>query len=415
MRRAPILVAAIAAVLLLTAAAALGAAKTGPCRQMRELLLRGGGPASGFFAIDAGSGEALCARAARRRRPLASNMKLFTTSTALTRFGPEYRVETALLTDGALDGEGVLHGNLYLRGGGDPALGVPSFYDRFLGGLGTNLLGLRRQLREAGVREVAGRLYADDTVFDRLRGVLDSGYATSPYVGPLSGLAFDSGYADSAAAGFASDPAKLAAETLAGSLRQAGIAIRPEVALAVTPPGAAPLATVRSPQMSRLIATTDVYSDNFFAETLIKLIGAHFGGEGSTAAGARVVEAFARAHGSGLHAVDGSGLTRGNRASPRQVVRLLEAMRESPLGEEFAADLALAGHDGTVASRMHGSAAEGRCRLKTGTLTGVSNLSGYCFDADGRTIVFSILMAGVRNLALAHLEQDRIAATIAAY
>jgi D-alanyl-D-alanine carboxypeptidase/D-alanyl-D-alanine-endopeptidase (penicillin-binding protein 4) len=415
MRRGPILVAAIAVVLLLTAAAALGATRTGPCRQMRERLLRGGGPASGLFVIDAESGEALCARAARRRRPLASNTKLFTTSTALTRFGPEYRIETELLSDGSLDGEGVLHGSLYLRGGGDPALGVPSFYDRFLGGLGTDLLGLRRQLREAGVREVTGRLYADDTVFDRLRGVLDSGYATSPYVGPLSGLAFDSGYADSAAAGFASDPAKLAAETLSGSLRQAGIAIRPEVALGVTPPGAATLATVRSPRMSRLVATTDVYSDNFFAETLIKLIGAHFGGEGSTAAGARVVEAFARAHGSGVHAVDGSGLTRGNRASPRQVVRLLEAMRASPLGEEFAGDLALAAHEGTVASRMHGNAAEGRCRLKTGTLTGVSNLSGYCFNADGRTIVFSILMASVRNLYLAHLEQDRIAAAIASY
>ena len=100
---------------------------------------------------------------------------------------------------------------------------------------------------------------------------------------------------------------------------------------------------------------------------LIKLLGARFGGAGTTAAGARVVEAFARGHDSGVHAVDGSGLTRSNRASPRQVVGLLRAMRGTRAGEEFIQDLALAGHEGTVADRMHGTAAYGRCRTKTGT------------------------------------------------
>ncbi len=59
---------------------------------------------------------------------------------------------------------------------------------------------------------------------------------------------------------------------------------------------------------------------------------------------------------------------------------------------------------------MHGTAADGRCRTKTGTLSGVSNLSGYCFTRDGGAIAFSILMGSVRSLGLAHLEQDRIAA-----
>ena len=64
---------------------------------------------------------------------------------------------------------------------------------------------------------------------------------------------------------------------------------------------------------------------------------------------------------------------------------------------------------------MHGTAAAGRCRTKTGTLTGVSNLSGYCFNRDGKTMVFSILMSGVRDLGLAHAEQDQIAAAVAGY
>jgi D-alanyl-D-alanine carboxypeptidase/D-alanyl-D-alanine-endopeptidase (penicillin-binding protein 4) len=126
-----------------------------------------------------------------------------------------------------------------------------------------------------------------------------------------------------------------------------------------------------------------------------------------------VVEQFAASKGTAVHAVDGSGLTRSNRASPQQVVRLLQAMRTSPVGEAFISDLALAGHEGTVAERMHGTAADGRCRLKTGTLTGVSNLSGYCFNADGREMIFSVLMGSVGNLDTAHYEQDRIAAAVA--
>jgi D-alanyl-D-alanine carboxypeptidase/D-alanyl-D-alanine-endopeptidase (penicillin-binding protein 4) len=148
---------------------------------------------------------------------------------------------------------------------------------------------------------------------------------------------------------------------------------------------------------------------------LIKLLGARFGGAGTTAAGAKVVEAFARGHDSGVHAVDGSGLTRSNRASPTQIVGLLRAMRGTPAGEELIQDMALAGHEGTVADRMHGTAAYGRCRTKTGTLTGVSNLSGYCFNRNGKVMIFSILMASVHDLGLAHLEQDLIAGEVASY
>lgn len=410
MRRASIVLALLAILLL----PAVAGAKSS-CQQMRQRLVAGGGVASGLFVIDAESGKALCARAAKQPRILASNTKLFTTSAALTRFGPKYRIETGLLSDGKIGFDGTLRGSLYLQGAGDPALGVPSFYNRYQGGLGTNLLALASQLREAGVRAVTGRLYADDTIFDRLRGVADSGYATSPYVGPLSGLAFDAGYRGSISQGFASDPATLAASKLARSLSAAGISIRSEVARGATPDSAQSLASVSSPTMSRLVEATDVYSNNFFAEMLAKLLGAHFGAGGSTAAGTDVVERFARGSGSAIQAVDGSGLTRGNRASPYAVVRLLASIRGSAVGDEFIQDLALTGHEGTVADRTEGTAAYGRCRTKTGTLTGVSALSGYCFNRSGRIVIFSILMNGVANLSLAHYEQDKIAALVASY
>jgi D-alanyl-D-alanine carboxypeptidase/D-alanyl-D-alanine-endopeptidase (penicillin-binding protein 4) len=416
-RRTPAIFAAICALLALSLFPTAAGAATGGtlCASLHARLVHGGGSASGLFVIDGETGAPVCARAAATPRPLASNMKLFTTSTALARLGPQSRIPTTLKTDGGIDEDGVLHGSLYLVGGGDPALGTPSFYRRFLGGLGTNLFLLKRQVREAGIDSITGRVYADDSIFDRLRGVADSGYATSSEIGPLSGLDFDSGYSSASAGSFATDPALTAAATLAQSLHEAGIRVSTNVSLATAPPFSTELARIESPPLTEIVNTTDVYSDNHFAEMLIKLLGARLGGAGSTAAGAQVVERFAGSHESGVHAVDGSGLTRSNRASPKQVVGLLRSMRSNHAGDEFIQDLALTGHEGTVADRMHGTAAYGRCRTKTGTLTGVSNLSGYCFNRDGKLMIFSILMGSVRDLGLAHEEQDLIAAEIASY
>jgi D-alanyl-D-alanine carboxypeptidase/D-alanyl-D-alanine-endopeptidase (penicillin-binding protein 4) len=414
MKRTLALLLVLSAGLLLFLAGTAQASRT--CDQMRSWLHQGGGGASGLLVVEAESGKVVCSSAPSRPRSLASNMKLFTTSTVLSQLGPETRIPTKVFRDGKIDADGVLHGSLYLQGGGDPALGTPAFYDSYLAGLGTNLFALTPQIKAAGITSVTGRLYADDTVFDRLRGVADSGYATSSYIGPLSGLAFNSGFSGStSSSGFSSDPAKLAASKLARSLKGAGVDLPPQVALRATPPSAERVAMIRSPTLNRIVDTTDVYSDNFFAEMLIKLLGARLGGGGTTAAGASVVEAFASGHGSGVHAVDGSGLTRSNRASPRQVVSLLLAMRQDPAGDDFIQDLALAGKEGTVDERMHGTAAYGRCRTKTGTITGVSNLSGYCFNKSGRIMAFSILMNSVGNLSLAHLDQDRIAGAVAGY
>jgi D-alanyl-D-alanine carboxypeptidase/D-alanyl-D-alanine-endopeptidase (penicillin-binding protein 4) len=414
MKRSATLLLVLSAGLFLLLASAAQAGQT--CDRMRAWLHQGGGSASGLLVVDAESEQVLCASAPGQSRPLASNMKLFTTATALSKLGPEHRISTKVFRDGRVDADGVLHGSLYLQGGGDPALGTPAFYNGYLAGLGTNLLSLTPQIEAAGIESITGRLYADDTIFDRRRGVADSGYATSSYIGPLSGLAFNSGFRGStSASGFSSDPAKLAATKLVASLRRAGVGIPAQIALRPTPPDAERVGLIRSPSLDRIVNLTDVYSDNFFAETLIKLLGAEFGGTGTTAAGAGVVEAFARGQGSAVQAIDGSGLTRSNRASPRQVVELLLGMQADEAGEEFIQDLALAGQEGTVAGRMEGTAAYGRCRTKTGTISGVSNLSGYCFNRSGRVMAFSILMAGVGNLSLAHLDQDRIAAAVAGY
>jgi serine-type D-Ala-D-Ala carboxypeptidase/endopeptidase (penicillin-binding protein 4) len=383
------------------------------CSGLRQRLRRGGSR-TGLFVLNASTGEVTCRASARTRRLLASNTKLYTTAAALGRFGPDDRIPTTLWASGAIR-SGVLNGSLYLVGGGDPALASPAFSGRFRGGLGTNLFALTRSVTAAGITRVKGRLFADDTVFDRLRGVADSGFAASPYIGPLSGLQFNSGFADSNASHFASDPARVAATKLVRSLRKRGIGVSSRIGVRDLPGGSTRIGFVRSPRMSRLVDWTNVNSDNLFAETLLKRLGAQFGGRGSTRAGAAVAERFARGHDSAVEQVDGSGLTAAGGASPTQVGRLLAAMRATPVDAEFVESLAVAGREGTLADRMRGTAAAGRCRAKTGTLTGVSALSGYCFNRSGKVMVFSILMNGVGDLSRAHLMQDQMAALIARY
>ncbi len=407
---------ALAACLVLLLALAGSASAADSCTQMKAWLHAGGGAASGLMVEDAETGEVVCSSDADTLRPLASNTKLFTTSAALSKLGPSTRIPTKVMTNGTIDAHGVLHGNLYLQGGGDPTLGTPAFYDSYLAGLGTNIFALVPQLKRAGIKKVTGRLFGDDTIFDRKRGVADSNYATSIYIGPLSGLDFNSGFAgNTSSSHFSSDPAKLATRTLDNSIRHSGIQLNPTIALAKTPSGAKAVAVIRSAPLDQIVNTTDVWSDNFFAEMLCKLLGARFGGAGTTAAGTRVIEAFARSMGSEIHQIDGSGLTHGNEASPHNVVNLLLGVRSSEIGEDFIEDLSLAGHEGTTAGRMKGTPAYGNCRLKTGTLTGVSNLSGYCFNPSGRTMVFSVLMGSVASTEYAHLEQDRIAGAVAGY
>jgi D-alanyl-D-alanine carboxypeptidase/D-alanyl-D-alanine-endopeptidase (penicillin-binding protein 4) len=98
------------------------------------------------------------------------------------------------------------------------------------------------------------------------------------------------------------------------------------------------------------------------------------------------------------------------------VVALLDHMldAEPKLRQAWLDSLAVAGRSGTLARRMRGTAAQGNCFGKTGTITGVSALSGYCDTGGGRLIAFSILMSGVR-LDRAHVAQDRIAALVARY
>jgi D-alanyl-D-alanine carboxypeptidase/D-alanyl-D-alanine-endopeptidase (penicillin-binding protein 4) len=112
--------------------------------------------------------------------------------------------------------------------------------------------------------------------------------------------------------------------------------------------------------------------------------------------------------------VDGSGLSRQNRTTPHDVVDLLVALDRSEVARPMKLSLAIAGKAGTLSDRMRRTAANGRCRAKTGTLNGVSNLAGYCDSRSGARVAFAFLMSGV-NLWTAHALQDRMASVLARY
>jgi D-alanyl-D-alanine carboxypeptidase/D-alanyl-D-alanine-endopeptidase (penicillin-binding protein 4) len=146
---------------------------------------------------------------------------------------------------------------------------------------------------------------------------------------------------------------------------------------------------------------------------LAKDIAMQVNGRGTTSAGAALVAGFARRLGSGAKLVDGSGLSRGNRASPYRIVRLLAAMARRDEYEALYDSLPVAGRDGTLIDRMRGGPARSRCRAKTGTLSDVSALSGYCRARSGDVYGFSILMNRVYPDSARRL-QDRMAQAIAA-
>jgi serine-type D-Ala-D-Ala carboxypeptidase/endopeptidase (penicillin-binding protein 4) len=355
---------------------------------------------SGYYVYDMSAGKKpiLFDRAPGHRRKLASNEKMFTTLTAMHRLGPGSRIVTRVKAKKSKRKRRV-KGNIYLIGAGDPTFGSGGVND------------LARQVRQEGIRRVSGRVVADDSVFDRRRGVPGTGWRASVDLPPLGGLVYGGST-------YSGDPAKRAGEEVRDALRRRGVKVGGKVKVGRAPGslrGSDAIAEFGSPRIKSIVKATNKDSINFYAEMLLKRLWAEPGRRGTTGGGAKAVERFARDLGSDVSARDGSGLTHANKASPRNVVRLLiGAERDAELAKPFYKSLSIAGRDGTLAGRMNGSRAEGRCRGKTGTVHGVSNLSGYCRTKKG-LIAFSLLMNGVSSYDYARAIQDRMVAQIARY
>jgi D-alanyl-D-alanine carboxypeptidase/D-alanyl-D-alanine-endopeptidase (penicillin-binding protein 4) len=357
--------------------------------------LRLDGQQVGVLVVDLKTGATLYSRNPNVWRPPASVEKLYTSLAVLTMLGPNAKLHTDVLGTGHLGPGGVWHGNLYLRGDGDPTFGDGFFNRLDENGYGPTAAELVAQLAKRRIHRVTGYVIGDESLFDANRGgpLTNNRPDTPDYEGELSALVYDHG---ASARGF--PPPVFAARELVITMRGERIMARLGRRAERTPPGAQMLATVSSPRMSVLVRLMDVPSDDLFADLLAKQIGAHFFGEGTLAAGAlEIRQAIADQYNITPRILDGSGLDKADRSSPAQIVELLQKISGTPAGNQLASELPVVGESGTVATIGVHTPAQRHCVAKTGTLNRVTNLAGYCNARGGHRLAFALMIDGPEN------------------
>lgn len=399
------------------------------------------------------NGGLLYERNADRPMIPASNLKLVTAAAALSLFGPDYRFETAVLSDAPPAGS-TLKGSLYVRGTGDPSF------------VSEEMWKLAESVRVLGIDRIEGDLVLDSSYFDSLSTasptVADGDRAYHARTGALS-VNFNSIAVHVTPGRRAGEPAtvRLAPETsfvrlsgsvttgaagsrptlsvrrtfedgvnviavggsvpagsetrtnyrsledgldyfgtvLRESLEREGVTVEGGVVPGAVPVGAHELLVHESKPLSLVVRDLNKYSNNFVAEQLLKAMSARAGGApGTTAGGVAVLGAFLTSVGadsSSFRIVDGSGFSRENRLTPRTILRVLRAaLADFGLSYEYVASLSVSGTDGTLADRMRYPALARAVRAKTGLLDGVSAISGVMENASGEELLFSIVVNG---------------------
>jgi D-alanyl-D-alanine carboxypeptidase/D-alanyl-D-alanine-endopeptidase (penicillin-binding protein 4) len=381
-------------------AAQAGSRRTFQQQLARALHARHVSPArTGAIVLDPETGQTLFAHNPQLALRPASNQKLATTFAALTALGPSFRIETDVLGEGEKQGA-TWRGNLVLKGYGDPALS------------GAQLNSLARQVAASGIERVSGRILGDESWFDTRRTGLGWKAAFYLHESPaLSALIVNRGWTGRFET---SRPALMAAQLLRRDLRHAGVIVHGVATVGVASPEAVPLATVQSARLATLLRHMDVYSDNFYAEMLLKEIGAVQGSGGSAAAGIGVERHLLKSAAvplAGVRMVDGSGLSLLDRWTPLALATLLRTMWLDPdLRPYLLPALPVAGETGTLEHRMRRWPAHGLVRAKTGTTANSSALSGFVGDQ----YIFSILENGSPvRASSAEASQNRFAQVLA--
>jgi D-alanyl-D-alanine carboxypeptidase/D-alanyl-D-alanine-endopeptidase (penicillin-binding protein 4) len=343
-----------------------------------------GGRAVSVGVADAG--ETMFERADAVPRTPASNEKLLLSMALLDRFGPDHRIPT-FAAAAHVGTAGVVRGNLWILGRGDPEIRP------------ARLGALARQLDEAGVSRVRGRVMGATTYFRHdwfapgwKRGI------TRRYVALPTALTFDRNVANGRRI---RDPEIRAAASLTDRLERRGIRVTGRPGAGVPPGGVSPVARIRSRPLFALLRAMDRPSDNWYAEVLGKMLAAERSGPpGTIAKAATSIEAFTDAHGADFRLFDSSGLSYDNRVTARGILALLAFAGTADWGDDLRRALPRGGQ-GTLETRLH----DVRLRAKTGTLDGISALSGWVFlEREQRWVEFSILSAGMSKDAAVRIE-----------
>lgn len=348
----------------------------------------------------------------------ASNLKLLTAAAVLAHFGDDHRFVTEFRAAGP-PVDGVIAGDLWLVGGGDPVLLTRDYAAslRYQPVLVHDVDELARALVQAGVRGVRGALLGDESRYDRVRYIptWKPGYVAAGEVGPASALLVNDGFASFAGTKrAASDPAAHAAGMTAAAAEAAGVVLG-TVGSGTAPPSSVVVASVPSPPLSLIVESLLRESDNTTAEVLLKELGLAMKGRGTTAAGLDAMREVLASEGidaASYVATDGSGLDRGNRASCLAIDRAHTADGVAgPMGR----GLAIAAQTGTLGKRFQNTPAAGRLHAKTGALEGVVSLSGWIRPPRGSALEFTFLANGIPGESRGRQLQELIGVALALY
>ena len=375
----------------------------------------------------------------------ASTMKLVTTYAALEMLGPTHQWKTEFYTDGTLN-NGILQGNLYLKGGGDPKLNMEKLWL------------LMRDLRANGVQQITGDLVLDRNFFNQpqlpvfnddgndknkpflvkpdslmvnlkaLRFVArnDGGKVLISVEPPIASIKIDNQVkavntkqctgdvrynpvpqADGSVLVTVSgqladgcnsqtylsllDHATYTAGAVRAIWKELGGSIQGQDRQASVPKNAKLLARAFSPDLAEIIRDINKYSNNTMAQQLFLSLGAQFrndaDGDDAKAAQRVVRQWLAKKGITAPHLImeNGSGLSRAERVSAREMAQMLQAAWKSPYAAEFISSMPIAGKDGTMRKRLKTTAMNGQAHIKTGTLNTVRAISGFSRDSNGNT------------------------------
>lgn len=422
MRGLPSRAALVAATLLLVfGAAAPGAASAATAAQRIDAAVArsGIGGSTSVYAWDQQSRDVIYTRGASRSVTPASTMKLLTSAAALARFGPDHRFTTRVALRGRQVGSR-FEGDVWLIGGGDPSLSTFGFSKANYDGAGTNLAMLVRPLRQLGITTVTGRVRVDDELFDGMRWA--PGWKPAfrfEETGALGALTVNQSLTGRwIGSRSARNPDVHAGLTFRELLRRQGIVVRSGVAGGAVPTSATPVGEVESRPLDVLLRHMNQSSDNFYAEILLKAIGAdRFGAGATTADGARAARNELQQLGVSMRGVrwaDGSGLAYGNRVTARHVGHALGVGAQAEWGEDWVQSFAQSGISGTLRRRMARRPFLGRVYAKTGTLRHASGLAGFSHrQGSERRYGFVVLTyrasGGQVSYTAARSLQDRVA------
>lgn len=402
----------------------------------------------GVYVVDVGTGEVLYDHQGDKRFMPASNLKLFTTTTALDALSGDFRWQTILYFNGSVTGD-TLVGDLIVRGSGDPSFGSARYRT-------DPLQEWARELSRAGVRAIRGRIIGDDNAFedDPYADGWDVGLiATQSYAPSSSGLSYRDNLIDVTVRGRPNNaqplvtqspvphfslenmatsrpgrgasldvrrlpgstslrltgtigagetrrlrlpvgnPTLYTVSSLALYLRASGIEVDAEVfdgddiPGGVSYRGAAPLLAHVSPPLDRMIHLINKNSNNFYAEQVFRSLS-----PGGTTGGAEArVKQLLRKAGvatEDLSIRDGSGLSRKDLVTPKSFVQLLAYMVKHPAWDSFTRSLPRGGERGTTLARR---LSDVTVQAKTGSIEYARALTGYVVTRDNRLLAFSVI------------------------